>query len=540
MAHSPMMHALQRLLRTPATGPAAMSLDRRTLLRGIGATAALAAVGAPPRPREDPRRGPVIAIVGGGLAGLTAALTLADAGRTGTIYEASGRVGGRVRTLRGHFADGQLSEWGGELIDTGHTTMHRLVRRFGLGKVDVLRAAPKGSDEVLHFLGGYYDPLRADADFQPVRRRLRRDLQDCLPEATWSAATPAARALDRMSVAEWIDTRVPGGHDSPLGRFLDVAYRTEYGAETGEISALGLVYVLGYQPEARKLAVWGESDERYRIRGGNDLLPQAIAAALPPESIRTGWTLLAVRTRTDGRQVLTFQVSGATREVVADHTVLALPLGVLQRIDVSGAGFDARKTAGIAAMRMGACTKLNMQFSSRIFQGRGAWPGVSNGQAFSDRGFQCLWQPSLGQAGASGILNNYLGGDAARRVSVPAAFLTESDRGVAALARATVADAAPAFPGLPGVFTGKAALSAWHLDPLTRGAYSFWPVGYVSRYAGYEKVRQGNVHFAGEHCSYEFQGFMNGAAASGIEAAREVLADLTAARPARHLAPANP
>jgi len=42
----------------------------------------------------------------------------------------------------------------------------------------------------------------------------------------------------------------------------------------------------------------------------------------------------------------------------------------------------------------------------------------------------------------------------------------------------------------------------------------------------YEGVRQGNIHFAVEHCSTNFQGFMEGGASEGVRAANEILADL--------------
>ena len=84
-----------------------------------------------------------------------------------------------------------------------------------------------------------------------------------------------------MSVHDWIRTRVPGGHTSPFGRLLDIAYNIEYGAETIEQSALNLVYLLAYQPSPKGFAVFGVSDEQYHIRGGNQRLPEAIAAALP-------------------------------------------------------------------------------------------------------------------------------------------------------------------------------------------------------------------------------------------------------------------
>src|SRR5262249_39761793 len=56
---------------------------------------------------------PRIAVVGAGLAGLTCAYRLKQAGLTAQVYEASSRVGGRCWTIRGAFADGQIAEHGG-------------------------------------------------------------------------------------------------------------------------------------------------------------------------------------------------------------------------------------------------------------------------------------------------------------------------------------------------------------------------------------------------------------------------------------------
>jgi monoamine oxidase len=64
------------------------------------------------------------------------------------------------------------------------------------------------------------------------------------------------------------------------------------------------------------------------------------------------------------------------------------------------------------------------------------------------------------------------------------------------------------------------------MDPFARGSYAGWLRGQYTRFAGYERVRQGNVLFAGEHCSVLLQGFMEGAAREGARAAREVLADI--------------
>jgi monoamine oxidase len=51
-------------------------------------------------------------------------------------------------------------------------------------------------------------------------------------------------------------------------------------------------------------------------------------------------------------------------------------------------------------------------------------------------------------------------------------------------------------------------------------------VNYVHQYAGYERIAQGNLHFAGEHTSVDFQGYMNGGAEEGQRAGNEVLTAL--------------
>lgn len=504
------------------------SVNRRELLKwagltGIGAAATLpgartshAEAARPPRPAR-------IAIVGAGIAGLTAALTLRDAGAAPVVYESSSRVGGRIYSQRSLWAGGQTSEIGGELIDVEHKKMLELCRRFRLDTINFAGSGPNGSEEILHVNGHYYPRAQADADFKDVYQSLHADLQ-AAGEVKWNDATPAGIALDNMSIRQWIDSRVPGGYASPLGKFLDVAYNVEYGAETTKQSSLALILLLGYQPNPGHFNVWGLSDERYHIVGGNDQLPQAIAASLPSGSVQTGWRLLAVRANADGTQTLTFD---GGRTVTADQTILTVPLPVLQGLDLSRAGFDARMTSLLRDARMGHVTKLNMQFTSRPWVGTGPWPGVSAGDCFTDQAWQQCWDTTKGQPGTTGVLIQYSGGDAARALNPSTPFPTHADPYVRSLAGTVLTGIDTVFPGTKAVWNGRAQLSAWHTSPHALGAYSYWPVGYLHRYAGYEGVRQGNVHLAGEHCSYDFQGFMNGGATEGERAAREVLADLT-------------
>ncbi|MFI6939663.1 flavin monoamine oxidase family protein [Streptomyces sp. NPDC050418] len=535
MARTHLMHALHRMAAERAAADR-LGLDpaevrgssRRTLLKraaalGLGTAVAAQAAPAAAAPASGKGAAPRIAVVGAGIAGLTAALTLHDAGLPCTLYEADpARVGGRMWTQREHWAYGQTSEIGGELIDTSHKKILELCRRFDLPTEDFLGGGPNGAEEVLWFQGEYYPREQAEQDFNAVYQALHRDLMDA-GEVFWNQTTPTGTALDNMSIHEWIDSRVPGGHDSPLGRFFDVAYNVEYGADTQDQSSLALVLLMGYQPNPGNFNIWGLSNERYHITGGNDQLPRAIAEFLPDGTLRHGWSLNAVRANADGTQTLTFSEAGATRTVTADHTVLCVPLPVLQQLDLAKAGLDSRMTNLLRDARMGHCTKLNLQFTSRPWRGTGPWPGTSAGDCFTDTDVQQTWDTTKIQPGTGGILIQYGSGSLAKALTPAAPFATASDRYVRNLAAERLAGIDAFFPGTSAAWNGRAQLSAWHRNPLAQGAYSYWPVGYLHRYAGYEGTPQGNLHFAGEHCSYDFQGFMEGGATEGERAAREVI-----------------
>jgi monoamine oxidase len=63
----------------------------------------------------------------------------------------------------------------------------------------------------------------------------------------------------------------------------------------------------------------------------------------------------------------------------------------------------------------------------------------------------------------------------------------------------------------------------WPSHPFTKCGYSAWRVGQYTTIAGSEMERVGNLFFAGEHTSYNFQGFMNGGAETGRRAAENIL-----------------
>ena len=121
----------------------AAGLTRRQLLAGGAGLVAAAALSRVPSARAAGN--PRIAIIGAGLAGLSCAYDLKGAGYTAQVYEGSDRVGGRCWSYRaGAFADGQVAEHGGELIDQNHTQIRQLAQRLGLSLDNLLAAEVNG------------------------------------------------------------------------------------------------------------------------------------------------------------------------------------------------------------------------------------------------------------------------------------------------------------------------------------------------------------------------------------------------------------
>jgi monoamine oxidase len=249
-----------------------------------------------------------------------------------------------------------------------------------------------------------------------------------------------------------------------------------------------------------------------------------------------GWRLEGLAKKADGSLALTFSVGGSSRTVTADQVILALPVSIMGDISRSGgfgpgAGFDPRMDETVRAYPMGANNKVQMQFERRIWNGSGSWPGQSSGSTFADTGYQASWEPTSKQSGSSGILNQYPGGSAAlAQAAMSAAAFASTDseastrREVQAIVKQVLGQMEPVYPGLTAQWNGRATVSLWSNNPYSKGAYSYYRPGYPHLYAGYEGVSQGNVHFAGEYVSIDYQGYMEGGALTGMNAAKKVAA----------------
>ena len=445
---------------------------------------------------------PRIAIVGAGLAGLTCASRLAQNGINADIYEANTRLGGRCWSLTGAFDEGQLVERGGELIDQGHTAIRQLCQELRLDLDNLLAAEPAGTEPFFYFNGAPYTYADAVADLKSIWKKLKDDLSAAPFPTTYYQSTERARQLDNMSIIDWLNESVPGGATSRLGRLLDVAYNIEYGDECSAQSALNLIYLLGYSGPGQ-LRLFGPSNEKYHVRGGNDQIVARLAAALSAR-IHAGWALTAISRDSTGAYNLTFKAGSRTQRVTADRVILALPFSILRTLDFAGAGFSPRKVTAINEQAMGANAKLHLQFRTRRWNALG-----NNGDTYSETGYQATWEVTRAQPGTAGILVDYTGGNTARNANQvsPQTVLSQLE---------------PVLPGIAAQWNGKWQLQHWPSNPYSRGSYSYPGVGHYQRFVGVEREIEGACHFCGEHTSLDAQGYLNGAVETGERAAAEV------------------
>ncbi|MEO6154218.1 MAG: NAD(P)/FAD-dependent oxidoreductase, partial [Thermomonas sp.] len=466
------------------------------------ASALLAGCQSLPAPMRGGKDDSVV-IVGAGIAGLTAAWRLRQQGIAVRVFEAQERVGGRMLSLRNYFPDGQVIELGGELIDTDHVRIRAMAAELGLPLDDLLDG---DSDVDTWYFDGRaiseHDIVQA---FEPVAAAIERDLAAAGDgDYDYQDENPAFRELDALTLSQWLDRNGVAGW---LRKLLDVAYTTEMGLEIDQQSALNLLTSIGIEAKDT-FRIFGVSDERSHVRGGNDLIPHTLAMKMS-DALETGQVLEAVHGDADG-YTLDFRSGTASRKVRAKHVILAMPFTLLRqiRIDVD---LPTRKRNAIDNLAYGTNAKLMIGYDRRVWRDHQA-----NGASMSDLAYQTSWETTRKQPGNGGVLTNFTGG----RHGVALGQGSPKQQ-----AETATRDLDRVFPGLAAARTGaREARFHWPSHRWTLGSYACFRPGDWSSIRGVMGEAVGGLHFAGEHCALETQGFMEGGCESGELAAQAVLA----------------
>lgn len=448
-----------------------------------------------------------VGIVGAGFAGLVCADRLAQKGITATLYEAADRVGGRCRSLRGFFP-GQVAELGGEFIDNLHKTVLGYAQAFNLVREDV----SKVPGEVFYFFSGQRIPEEVVVDeFRAFVPAMRTDLRHLSGAPTADTHNNADVELDRTSLLEYLETRGAG----PVAKAAIIAaYIAEYGLAPEKQSCLNFLLFIHADRRSKFTPFGVFSDERWHVLEGNDRIVEGIAARLP-RPVEFGMRLLRVVRRADGRIELTFALDRRTVTRAHDAVVLAIPFTVLREVDLDPTlRLPGSKLEAIDLLGYGTNAKMMVGFSGR------PWLDLeSDGTSYSDLpNHQTTWEtnPALATAGRA-ILTDY----------------SSADRGASLEPKRVQLEALRFLQDLDFVYPGAFAqatrrdgnllvhLEHWPSNPLVQGSYTCYLPGQFTTIAGNEGKPIDNLFFAGEHTNsfYEWQGFMEGAALSGIAAA---------------------
>lgn len=429
-----------------------------------------------------------VAVVGAGLAGLTAAYELHRAGWDVAVFEARPRVGGRVWTLRSPFAQGQHAEAGGEFIDTIHTSMRRYCRQFGLPLEDVRI----GADE----LDGLVDLAgRRGLESEVVTPAVQAQIDRY--DARLAALADAIDPLDPVADGAALDRRTPAGLIDAVGltglarALVERDLRDEYTVDPDQLSLLFVA-----QLEALTASLPDSGVEAFRIAGGNDQLPRAFAAELG-DAI----ALRAPATRIERTATGVTVTAGGTAHR-ADWAVVAAPLPALRSVEFAPA-LPAALRAAIERLQYGVGTKTLLQYRSRWWEARGY-----SGDTYTDLTVGTTGEATNRQRGRAGILLGYTSGSAgaeftalppAQRIATAAAELGELYAG----SRSQLVHARTA---------------AWRNERYTRGTYTAYAPGQVTAYWRALRRPVGRVVLAGEHTD-AFTSYMEGAVRSGRRAA---------------------
>jgi monoamine oxidase len=508
MGRSPLFRTLKRLVRRSVPGTLQRGPSRRDVLRGLLAAGALAPIASACGDNTGPGPQPSIAIVGGGIAGMACAHFLALAGVRAEVYEASMRIGGRMYTARGMLQGGQLCELGGELVDTDHVVLPALAASYGCTLDDLHRDGLR--DDTFYFDHGVLSDSAIVAAFTPVAMKMQ------MAVAAGDMSDAEFARIDNMSIPQWLEQEAGLAPSALIRRLLEVAYLEEFGLEVAEQSAWNLITLIGYD-EPDPFRVFGDSDERFHIHEGNDAVPARIADALA-DQVHLDHTLTKVVAGEQG-YTLTFTTSDGDVTVEADHVVYALPFTKLREVDLAGAQLSDDKLTIITQLGYGTNAKLMLQFDSRPWETN----QMSSGGCITDAGeLQTTWATSRGQGGVQGILTNFVGGT----------------RGIAIGEGTAESQAQRVLPWIDEVFPGTSAhyiadsaiRQHWPSYPYVRASYASYKVGQWA-FLGMEGAREGNQHFCGEHCSENFQGYMEGGAETGAMVAGEILDDLGIVHP---------
>jgi monoamine oxidase len=427
-----------------------------------------------PHPPAAPPDSPEILVLGAGIAGLTAARRLAEAGRRVLLLEARNRIGGRLLTRHDPHAALPV-ELGAEFVHGRPPELLALIDEARLHTFEL-------DGQELCFENGRLGPCSQHEAFAIL------------------AQMEHYRGPD-LSFADYIRAQNPGPHARRRAESYVEGFNA---ADADDISLHALIR----QQQAEDAI---EGDRLFRIREGyaalaeyqRDRMLQAGAALLLDTPVtRLRWRPGAVEALTANGQ--SFR---------AQRAVLAVPLAILQTRALLLDPQPESHFAAAAQLAMGPVRRISLVFAEPIWATSPDRSQLSF--LFADDGLPAVWWTP--HPDPSPILTAWVGGRQARQIGASEQFLDRTLDRLAAILHLP--------PGHVRRQLAAAHAHDWQSDPFTRGAYSYARVHGADASQKLSEPIADTLFFAGEHTDVTGHwGTVHGALRSALRAANQILA----------------
>lgn len=446
-------------------------------------------------------------MIGGGLSGLTTAHLLAGRGFEVTVLEARCRAGGRILTLREPFTGGLYAE-AGAIFVVGDPALIALANELGVEVKPPDRPPRRPSVTIAAGLRKIVQPdepetppaYSAEERALDDRARLEHYFGPALigDVRTASWLTPELARYDAIDAATYLRER---GASSAFAE--EIASMISMGEKLDSLSALWVMQeIASFQQEIG----WAGGG---RIPGGTDRLTEALAKKLGAR-FQPGAVARRIEETKEGARVHYTRDDGHYT-LAADRVVIAVHAPVVKAIEIDPP-LPGPVLKAIESVKVANAVRFYAESSRRVWTERGL-----SGAVATDLPLGMVRDETAYQPGAAGILGAYLSGEVGREV----ARLSVEARRERLLAHMELA-----HPGVRSAIVATAE-KVWGDDPFVRGAYAWFPPGYLTRMLPEITRPVGRLHFAGDHTSHR-PGFMHGAVASAHRVAEEVTSSVAA------------